>query len=85
MKNDGFIDLNDGYYYPYLKTRVIPTLHHINFSAAWLYTPMAKLQERLTRMLSRKHKYYMMATQESEVEEEELETVAKEPVKKSGN
>lgn len=36
LKEDGYIDINDGYYYPYLKIRTVQSLDSINFKPDWL-------------------------------------------------
>jgi uncharacterized protein YfdQ (DUF2303 family) len=40
LKDEGFVDVNDGYYYPYLKIRTVPNLSSINYKPDWLETPM---------------------------------------------
>ena len=71
LKDEGFVDVNDGYYYPYLKIRTVQTLASINFRPDWLETPLIKFQVKLTHMLGKKYQYLMMTnTEESEAEEE---------------
>ncbi len=55
LKEGGFIDANDGYYYPYLKTRTVLSLDSIHFKADWLTSPLKRLQTKLTSILSKKY------------------------------
>jgi hypothetical protein len=55
LKDEGFVDVNDGYYYPYLKIRTVQTLASINFRPDWLETPLIKFQVKLTHMLGKKY------------------------------
>ena len=71
LKDEGFIDINDGFYYPYLKIRTVSSLSSINFKPDWLATPLLLFQVKLTHMLGKKYQYLMMTnTEESEAEEE---------------
>ena len=71
LQDEGFTDINDGYYYPYLKIRTVSSLSSINFRPVWLDLPLLLFQAKLTHMLSRKYQYLMMTnTEESEAEEE---------------
>lgn len=51
LQENGYTDSNDGYFYPYLKSRVVDSLDTINMRFSWLDTPLKQFQQKVTGML----------------------------------
>lgn len=43
LKDEGYSDINNGYYYPYLKIRTIQELESVNFKLPWTESQLSLL------------------------------------------